>query len=146
VRRHGDRGLGVAVHPAVAPRRSTEGMTMGQAIMLREFGDAAALRLEDVAVGAPGPGELRLRQTAIGVNFHDVYVRSGLYRTLSLPGIPGIEAAGVVEAVGPGVTDVQVGDRVGYVTGGYGAYASERLLPAALAIRLPPWLDERTAA
>jgi NADPH2:quinone reductase len=119
---------------------------MAQAIVLREPGDASALRLEEVSVGAPGPGELRLRQTAIGVNFHDVYVRNGLYKTLTLPGIPGIEAAGVVEAVGPGVEKIRVGDRVGYVTEHYGAYASERLLPASRAIPLPPWLDDRTAA
>jgi NADPH2:quinone reductase len=119
---------------------------MAQAIVLREPGDASALRLEEVPVGAPAPGEIRLRQNAIGVNFHDIYVRTGLYKTLPLPGIPGIEAAGVVDAVGQGVADIRVGDRVGYVTARYGAYASERLLPAELAIKLPPWLDERTAA
>jgi NADPH2:quinone reductase len=75
---------------------------MAQAIVLRDPGDASVLRMENVPVGAPGPGELRVRQTAIGVNFHDIYVRSGLYKTLPLPGIPGIEAAGVVEAVGMG--------------------------------------------
>lgn len=119
---------------------------MAQAIVLREPGDASVLRLEQVAVGVPGPGELRLRQTAIGVNFHDIYVRNGLYKTLKLPGIPGIEAVGVVEAAGPGVEDFRTGDRVGYVTAEYGACASERLLPAALAIPLPPWLDDQTAA
>jgi len=119
---------------------------MAQAIVLREPGPASALRLEEVTLGAPGPGELCLRQTAIGVNFHDIYVRNGFYKTLALPGIPGIEAAGVVEAVGPGVENVRAGDLVGYVTDRYGAYASERLLPAALAIKLPRWLDDRTAA
>ncbi|MBR0679199.1 quinone oxidoreductase [Roseomonas eburnea] len=119
---------------------------MPEAIMLRDHGGPEALRAEKVAVPPPGPGELRLRQTAVGVNFHDCYVRSGLYRTLPLPGVPGIEAAGVVEAVGPGVTGFAPGDRVGYVTGGYGAYASHRVLPAALALRLPGWMDERLAA
>ena len=80
------------------------------------------------------------------MNFHDIYVRSGLDKTLPLPGIPGIEAAGVVAAVGSRVDDFQVGDRVGYVTAQDGAYASERLLPAALAIKLPAWLDDGTAA
>ena len=108
---------------------------MPLAIMLREYGGPEVLRMEPVEVPSPGPGEIRLRQTAIGVNFHDCYVRSGLYRTLALPGVPGIEAAGVVEAVGPGVTGFAPGDRVGYVTGGYGAYASHRVLPAALALR-----------
>lgn len=97
-------------------------------------------------MGDPGPGEVRLRQTAIGVNYHDVYVRSGLYRTLELPGVPGIEAVGVVEAIGPGVTGVEVGERIGAITPGYGAYASTRLLPADLAIRLPDSLDDVAAA
>jgi NADPH2:quinone reductase len=119
---------------------------MTTAIVLREHGGPEVLRAESVPVGAPGPGELRVRQTAIGVNFHDCYVRSGLYRTLELPGIPGIEAAGVVEAVGPGVAGFAPGDRIGYVTAHYGAYAAERLLPAALAVRLPPGISERTAA
>jgi NADPH2:quinone reductase len=119
---------------------------MAKAVVLRVPGDASALQIEDVSVGDPGPGELRIRQTAIGVNYHDVYVRNGSYRTLPLPGIPGIEAAGVVEAAGPGAGGFRAGDRVGYVSAGYGAYASERLLPAELAIGLPPWLDDRTAA
>ncbi len=114
--------------------------------MLRDFGGPDVLRLESVAVPAPGPGELRIRQTAVGVNFHDCYVRSGLYRTLPLPGVPGIEAAGVVEAVGPGVAGFSVGDRIGYVTGAYGAYASHRVLPAAIALRLPDGMDDRLAA
>ena len=119
---------------------------MAQAIMLREHGGPAVLRAEAIDVPAPGPGELLLRQTAIGVNFHDCYVRSGLYRTLPLPGVPGIEAAGVVEATGPGVAGFVPGDRVAYVTGGYGAYASHRVLPAALALRLPDGVDDALAA
>ena len=119
---------------------------MGTAIVLRETGGPEVLRSESIAVGKPGAGELRVRQTAIGVNFHDVYVRSGLYRTLTLPGIPGIEAAGVVEEAGPEVSGFAPGDRVAYVTGRYGAYASVRLLPADLAVRLPPGIDERLAA
>ena len=119
---------------------------MAQAIMLREHGGPAVLRAEAIDVPAPGPGELLLRQTAIGVNFHDCYVRSGLYRTLPLPGVPGIEAAGVVEATGPGVTGFAPGDRVAYVTGGYGAYASHRVLPAAIALRLPDDVDDALAA
>ncbi|MCV5784737.1 alcohol dehydrogenase catalytic domain-containing protein, partial [Escherichia coli] len=84
--------------------------------------------------------------TAIGVNFHDCYVRSGLYRTLPLPGVPGIEAAGVVEEVGPGVASLAPGDRVAYMTNGYGCYASERLLPAELAVKLPDGIPEVLAA
>ena len=119
---------------------------MGTAIVLRETGGPEVLRSESIAVGKPGAGELRVRQTAIGVNFHDVYVRSGLYRTLTLPGIPGIEAAGVVEEVGREVSGFAPGDRVAYVTGRYGAYASDRLLLAELAVHLPPGVDERLAA
>ena len=119
---------------------------MAQAIVLREHGGEEVLRLENVAVGAPGPGQLRVLQTAIGVNFHDCYVRSGLYRTLPLPGVPGIEAAGVVEDVGPEVVGFKPGDRIGYVTAGYGAYATERLLDAGLAIPLPASVTDEMAA
>jgi NADPH2:quinone reductase len=119
---------------------------MATAIMLREHGGPEALRAEAVEVGDPGPGEIRLRQTAIGVNFHDCYVRSGLYRTLALPGIPGIEGAGVVEAVGPGVSGFAPGERVAYMTNAYGCYASHRVLPAALALKLPEGVSDVLAA
>ena len=119
---------------------------MATAIMLREHGGPEVLRPEAITVGDPGPGDLRLRQTAIGVNFHDCYVRSGLYRTMPLPGIPGIEGAGVVEAVGPGVVGFAPGDRVAYMTNRYGCYASHRLLPAALVLKLPAGVDEVLAA
>ncbi len=117
-----------------------------RAIVLRQHGGPEVLQCEPVEVGAPGPGELRLRQTWLGVNFHDIYVRSGQYRTLPLPGVPGIEGVGVVDAVGPGVTGFAPGERVGYITGAYGCYASERLLPAAVALKLPDALDDRTVA
>ena len=119
---------------------------MSKAIVLREHGDADALVLEDVDVRQPAPGELLIRQTAIGVNFHDVYVRSGLYQTLPLPGIPGIEAVGLVEAVGPDVEHFVVGQRIGYVTGAYGAYAERRVLPATIAVPLPDSLTDIAAA
>ena len=119
---------------------------MATAIVLRRYGGPEVLTSERVEVGRPGRGELRVRQTAIGVNFHDCYVRSGLYRTLALPGIPGIEAAGVIEEIGPDVSGFAVGDRIAYVTGQYGAYASERLMPAAIALRLPAGVSEADAA
>ncbi|MDB5956764.1 quinone oxidoreductase [Ramlibacter sp.] len=119
---------------------------MPQAILLEEYGGPEVLRPREITVAAPGPGEVRLRQTWIGVNFHDVYVRTGQYRTLTPPGIPGIEAVGVIEQVGTGVDGLRVGDRVGYVTRAYGCYASERLLPARIAVPLPPHVDDRTAA
>ena len=119
---------------------------MAQAIMLREHGGPEVLRAEPVVVGPPGPGEIRLRQTAIGVNFHDIYVRTGLYKTLPLPGTPGIEGVGVVEAVGAGTPGLSVGDRIAYVSSAYGAYASHRLLPANLALRIPPGISDAAIA
>jgi len=104
------------------------------------------LCLDDVKVGAPGRDELLIRHTAIGVNFHDTYVRSGLYRTLSLPGIPGIEAAGVVEQAGSNSFGFNAGDRIAYVDAGYGAYSQRRILQARLAVRLPPTVDDESAA
>ena len=119
---------------------------MARAIMMREAGGPEVLKPESVTIGDPGAGQVRVRQTAIGVNFHDCYVRSGLYKTLPLPGVPGIEAAGVIEAVGPGVNNFSVGDRVGYVTSGYGSYADLRLIDAGILMRLPDAIDDRTAA
>lgn len=119
---------------------------MTTAIVQKSFGGAEVLRVDNVTIGAPGPGELRIRQEAIGVNYHDVYVRSGLYRTLPLPGIPGLEAVGVVEDIGSGVQSLQRGDRVAYITQSYGAYASQRLLPAALAVKVPDGLDSAVVA
>jgi NADPH2:quinone reductase len=94
----------------------------------------------------PGPQEILIRQTAIGVHFHDIYVRSGLYKTLSLPGIPGLEATGVVEAVGQNCSDLKIGDRIGYVTSGYGAYATHRILQNRLAVKLPDSLSDALVA
>lgn len=119
---------------------------MADAIVLRETGGPDVLRLENIELDAPGPGEIRIRQTAIGVNFHDCYVRSGLYRTLPLPGVPGLEAAGTVETVGPGVVELNPGDRVAYFTPAYGGYASERVMRADDVVPLPAAIDDRTAA
>ncbi len=119
---------------------------MAQAIMLRETGGPEVLKAETVEVGAPKDGEVRLRQTAIGVNFHDCYVRSGLYKTLKLPGIPGLEAAGTIEAVGAGVADFKPGDRVAYFAPSYGGYASERTIRATELLRLPASVDDNLAA
>lgn len=119
---------------------------MPEAIVLRETGGPDVLRLENIDVGAPGAGEVRLRQTAIGVNFHDCYVRSGLYKTLPLPGILGLEAAGVVVEVGPGVDGFAPGDRAAYFSDGYGGYASERLIATDGLIKLPDAIDDVTAA
>src|SRR5262249_24445869 len=93
--------------------RTRQILTIARSSMLRGAGGPEVLRVEEVRVGAPGPDEVRLRQTVIGVNYHDTYVRSGLYKTLALPGIPGVEAVGVVEAVGARVSGLEPGDRVG---------------------------------
>lgn len=121
---------------------------MTHAIVLRETGAPEMLRYEPVVVAAPGAGQIRIRQTAIGVNYHDVNVRRGQNR-IALPGTPGIEGAGVVEAVGPDVAGFSAGDRVAYAStnqGSYGGYAGMRLLRAAEAIRLPDHVDDTTAA
>lgn len=119
---------------------------MTRVILMREPGGPEVLQVAEADLPAPAPGELRLRQTAIGVNYHDVYVRSGLYQTLPLPGVPGIEAIGVVEQVGSAVTRFSPGDRIGYVTGQYGCYAEARNLDASLAVRIPAALSDVQAA
>jgi NADPH2:quinone reductase len=111
-------------------------------IVIERPGGPEVLELAQAELRPPAPGELRLRQTAVGVNYHDVYVRSGLYRTLPLPGVPGIEAVGVVEAVGSEVTGFAPGERVGYVSGAYGSYAEARNLDAALAVKLPEGIGD----
>jgi NADPH2:quinone reductase len=115
-----------------------------KAIVVRQHGGPEVLSWEDVEVGAPGPGEARIRHGAVGLNFVDVYFRTGLYKAAP-PFIPGSEGAGTVVAVGSGVTHVRPGDRVTY-SGQMGAYAEERLIPADRLIVLPEAIDFRTAA
>lgn len=117
---------------------------MPHAIRFHETGGPEVLRWEEVEVGSPGPGEARVRQAAIGLNFIDTYHRSGLY-PLPLPAVPGSEAAGIVTAVGPGVTEVKPGDRVAYA-GPVGAYAEERLVAAHRLVPLPDDVGDRVAA
>lgn len=118
---------------------------MTKAIRLHETGGADVLRLENVEVGEPGAGQARVRHSFIAVNFADIYFRSGVY-PLALPNGLGTDAVGVVEAVGPGVTDIRVGDRVGYLVGPPGAYAQARVMPAEVLIPLPDGITDRTAA
>jgi NADPH2:quinone reductase len=118
---------------------------MPKAIVVHQTGGPEELRYEDVPDPAPGPGEARVRQTAIGVNFIDVYFRQGIYKVPAMPFVPGQEGAGVVEAVGPGVTEVAVGDRVVYA-GLMGAYAETRLAPATRLLKPPQQIDDRAAA
>ena len=118
---------------------------MAKAIRFHETGGPEVLRLEDVDVGEPGPGQARVRHTYIAVNFIDIYFRTGRY-PLPLPNGLGSDAVGVVEAVGPGVTDIKVGDRVGYLIGPQGAYSEARVMPAEVLIPLPEGISDRTAA
>jgi NADPH:quinone reductase len=117
---------------------------MSRTFVIRETGGPEAMVLEDRELGAPAPDEIRVRNRAIGLNFIDVYQRSGLY-SMPMPFVPGNEGAGEVTAVGSAVNDFRVGDRVGYI-GPAGAYADERLLPAVRAIPLPDDIDFDTAA
>ena len=117
---------------------------MVTAIRVHETGGPEVMKAEQVDVGAPGAGQVRLRHTAIGVNFIDTYFRTGLYKT-ALPFIPGNEAAGVVEAVGEGVTDFKPGDRVAYIFGP-GTYVQERLVPADKLVPVPDGVSDQVAA
>jgi NADPH2:quinone reductase len=118
---------------------------MPKAIRITETGGPEVLRWDDIDVGEPGEGQARVRHTAVGVNFIDTYYRSGLY-PLPLPSGLGSEAAGVVEAVGPGVTVIRPGDRVAYAGGPPGSYAEARVLPAAILVPIPDGVADQTAA
>jgi len=119
---------------------------MTKAIRIHETGGPDVMRWEEVTVGEPAPGQARVRHSAVGLNFIDVYHRTGLYPLPSLPSGIGQEAAGVVEAVGAGVTDIKVGDRVAYASPPPGSYAEARLMPADRLVVLPDNIAERTAA
>ena len=117
---------------------------MAKAVRYHKQGGPEVLQLDEVPVGDPGPGQARVRHKAIGVNFVDVYQRSGLY-PMQVPATAGNEGSGVVEAVGPGVTTVKAGDRVTY-TGLPGSYCDVRLVPADRLVKLPDGVSEETAA
>ena len=119
---------------------------MPKAIRIHRTGGPDAMRWEDVEVAAPGPGEVRIRHEAVGLNYIDVYFRTGLYPAPSLPFSPGMEGAGVVEAVGEGVGSVAVGDRVAYAAPPVGSYAEERLMPAGKVVKIPAGIDSQQAA
>jgi NADPH2:quinone reductase len=117
---------------------------MTKAVRFHKTGGPEVLQLDDVQVGEPGQGQVRVRHTAIGVNFIDTYQRSGLY-PMQTPATAGNEGAGVVEAVGPGVTGLKKGDRVAY-TGQVGSYCTERLLPADRVVKVPEGITDEQAA
>jgi NADPH2:quinone reductase len=118
---------------------------MAQAIRIHQTGGPEVLSLDTIDLPDPAAGEVRVRHTAIGVNYLDTYHRGGLY-PLPLPSGIGTEAAGVVEAVGSGVSDFRRGDRVGYCTSAVGAYSTERNVPADKLVKIPDGVDDRAAA
>jgi NADPH2:quinone reductase len=118
---------------------------MAQAIRLHQIGGPEQLKLEQVEVGAPGPGQARVRHSYVAVNFIDIYFRTGRY-PMPLPNGLGSDAVGVVEAVGEGVDYVKPGDRVGYLLGPQGAYSDVRLMPAEVLIPIPDGVSDRTAS
>jgi len=117
---------------------------MAKAIRFHRQGGPEVLQLDDVPVGDPGPGQIRIRHTAIGVNFVDTYQRSGLY-PMQLPAVAGNEGAGVVEALGPGVKGLKKGEHVAY-TGLPGSYCDERLVPAERVVKIPKGISDEQAA
>ncbi len=131
------------VAAATGPDRSTE---TTRAIVVERYGGPEVLALRDVALPSPAPGEVRIRHTAIGVNFIDVYCRTGYFPLLQPPGVPGMEAAGVIESVGAGVTAVSVGDRVAYACPPVGAYAERRNMTPELMVHLAADIPDRMAA
>src|SRR5436190_20816907 len=117
---------------------------MAKAVRFHKQGGPEVMQYDDIQVGDPGPGQARIRHTAIGVNFVDVYQRSGLY-PMQLPGVAGNEGAGVVDAVGPGVKDLKKGDRICY-TGLPGSYCEMRVVPAERVVKIPKGISDEQAA
>ena len=118
---------------------------MSKAIRIQQHGGPEVLQWQDVDIGTPGSGEVRIKHHAVGLNFIDVYHRTGLY-PLEMPSGIGLEGAGVIEAIGEGVSELAVGDRVAYAAPPIGAYAEVRLMPAHRLVKLPDTIDFQTAA
>ena len=145
IRDHFARGGG---KPAakVAPSVSVEPGAEATAVILTRYGGPDVLETRKIRVAKPGPGQVRIRQTAIGVNFIDVYCRRGSFDLVTPPGIPGMEAAGVVESAGSGVGHLKPGDRIAYACAPPGSYTSLRTMRADLLVPLPPFLSDEAAA
>ena len=118
---------------------------MPNSIVIHEHGGPEVMKWEEISLQNPGRGEVLINQTKVGLNFIDIYQRSGVY-PLDLPSSIGMEGVGVVESIGEGVENVKVGDRIGYVMGTPGAYAENRLYPADSLIKLPDYLSDSQAA
>jgi NADPH2:quinone reductase len=127
---------------ALPPKEET---SMSKAVQIRRHGGPEEMEIVDVQVGEPGPGEIRIRHQAVGLNFIDVYQRSGLYQ-LPMPLNLGMEASGVVEAVGAGVTHLKAGDRAAYASHPPGSYCELRVMPAKCVVRLPEAISFETGA
>ena len=136
---------GVRAAPSTGAAPASSGVE-ATAVVLTRYGGPEVLVAQKMRVAAPGAGEARIRQTAVGVNFIDVYCRRGHFDLVTPPGVPGMEAAGIVESVGPGVSGLRPGDRVGYACAPPGAYAALRTMRADLLIPLPPDLGDEAAA
>ena len=132
--------------PMSALRPTNGTMRKAQAIVVERYGSPEVLMPSVIEVPDPGPGEVLLRHTAIGVNFIDVYCRTGFFDLLKPPGVPGMEGVGRVEVIGPGVTSLKPGERVGYACPPVGAYTEMRVMPSDLLVRLPDFVDDETAA
>ncbi len=119
---------------------------MSKAIRIHSYGGPEIMRWEDVPTPEPGPAEALVHHTAVGLNYIDVYFRNGLYKSPAMPATLGMEAAGVVRAIGKDVKNVAVGDRVAYATGPIGAYSTDRVISADRLVKVPDGIDDKTAA
>ncbi|MGZ3285521.1 MAG: quinone oxidoreductase family protein, partial [Xanthobacteraceae bacterium] len=119
---------------------------MSKAFRFHRHGGPEVLAMEEVEVGTPGPGQVRMRNKAVAVNYRDILMRRGVHAVKSLPSGIGLESAGVIEAIGPEVEGFSVGDRVAFAGMPEGSYAELRIVPATRVIALPAGIDERTAA
>jgi NADPH2:quinone reductase len=141
-----DDGVKIKRRGSKSNRPSCMEVHMGKAVYIHQTGSVDVLKWEDHEPGLPTEGLVKVRHEAIGLNYIDIYHRSGLYPLPRMPAILGLEGAGVVAAVGPGVTEFQIGDRVAYAGGPPGAYAQERLMPADRLVHLPDEIDSERAA
>ena len=119
---------------------------MSRAIVINSYGSSQVLAYKKQYINEPLANQIQIKNTAIGVNYHDVYVRSGLYKTLTLPGIPGCAASGIVEKIGNNVKDFQVGERVTFCTREYGAYATHINISQEKVIKIPDFLSDELVA
>jgi NADPH:quinone reductase-like Zn-dependent oxidoreductase len=142
----GERRFTAPGHPSAIPVASSVGAVEAAAIVVTRHGGPNVMEMHTVRVEAPGPGEVRIRQTAIGVNYIDIYARNGSFDLIQPPAVPGMEAVGTVESIGPDVASLKPGDRVGYACAPPGAYTTMRTMNAAPVFPLPDFLSDEAAA